>query len=134
VKVGLPNQLAKRENVKPMTDLPHDSKPVVAFLGATVDSKHAQFLVSRQVTSVVGGSSCSPARGDCEVLTMRPGGKAKLAYAPDGKTYVLKLLAIRWVPVRKAGARTGRSSETHPAAHPRHRAARSLGFASFLGG
>jgi hypothetical protein len=109
LKVGLPTKLKKREGVKPLTDLPHSSNAVVSLLGAALDRKSATFLVSRDVSAVEGGSSCTPRRSACQLLTMKPGGKAKLTLADTGTTYVLKVLDIRLIRVGTVGGKSGLS-------------------------
>jgi hypothetical protein len=111
LKVGFPNKLKKHKSVQPLTELPHESNPVVALLGASLDTTHAVFLVSRDVTAVQGGSSCAPRRSACQLLDMKPGGRAKLKNSADGKTYVLKVLDIRLV---RASASHGKSGTTGP--------------------
>ena len=95
LKIGEPTKLEQRNGVKPLTELPHASNPIVALLGATLDRSSATFLVSRDVSSVQGGDGCAPDRSACQLLTMKPGGKAKLTDSFGGKTYVLKVLDIR---------------------------------------
>jgi hypothetical protein len=107
LKVGQPNKLKKREGVQPLTELPHESNPVVALMGASLDTTHAVFLVNRDVTSVQGGRSCAPSRSACQLLDMKPGGKAKLKDSADGKTYVLKVLDIRLVRDSSAHGKSG---------------------------
>ncbi len=95
LKIGWPTKLEQRNGVKPLTELPHASNPIVALLRATLDRTSATFLVSRDVSSVQGGDGCAPDRSACQLLTMKPGGKAKLTDSFGGKTYVLKVLDIR---------------------------------------
>ncbi len=95
LKIGEPTKLEQLNGVKPLTELPHASNPIVALLGATLDRTSATFLVSRDVSSVQGGGGCAPDRSACQLLTMKPGGKAKLTDSFGGKTYVLKVLDIR---------------------------------------
>lgn len=109
LKIGFPTKLKKHDGVKPLTDLPHKSNAVVSLLGAALDGKTATFLVSRDVSSVEGGSSCTPHRSSCQLLTMKPGGKAKLTLTDTGKTYVLKVLDIRLVRVGTVGDKSGLS-------------------------
>ena len=113
LKIGEPKKLELHNGVKPLTELPHASNPIVALLGATLDRTSATFLVSRDVSSVQGGGGCAPDRSACQLLTMKPGGKAKLTNSLGGKTYVLKVLDIRLQRVKvseKAAAKHGSSS------------------------
>ena len=129
LKIGAPGDLKRRDGVKPLTQLPHASNPVVALMGATLDRTTATFLVSRDVASVQGGSGCSPNRSACQLLTMKPGGRAKLVDPTSGKTYVLKVLDIRLVRVKLSG-KTGSGKSQAGGTHGR----RSTAFAQSLGG
>jgi hypothetical protein len=133
LKIGTADKLKRRNSVKPLTELPHASNPVVALVGATLDRKRASFLVSRDIASVHGGSGCSPHRHECEILTMKPGGKAKLTDSASGKTYVLRVLAIRLVRVKlgqKSGGGSGTSHSGSGGVGPSGKAAFSSGSGS----
>ena len=111
LKVGLPGQLKKREGVKRLTVLPHQSRPVIVFLGQTADGSGAVFSVSSDVASVDGTGTCIPAPAQCQYLTMKPGDDETFDYTPDGKTYELKLLGIR--RVRVSGSQHGHGPAGH---------------------
>jgi hypothetical protein len=110
LKIGQPDNLKRRNGVGALTELPHRSNPVVALLGATLDRTKAEFVVSQSVTSVQGGSSCAPRRSQCQLLVMKPGGKAKLRDSASGKTWVLRVLAIRLVRVHGGQGGSGGGS------------------------
>ena len=101
VKVGLKGSLERHDGVKNLEYLPKANTPILIFAGAKVNGEQASFLVSNDVSSVDGGV-CRPGRNQCQVLRMKPGDKASLDYAPDGKTYVLKLIHLRQVRVGKS--------------------------------
>jgi hypothetical protein len=101
VKVGPHGDTKLEKGVKPMTVLPGDAKPVVAFLGTDEGGKEAAFVVSSDVTSVSGVGTCVPSLADCLYVTLRKGEQVSLDYAPDGVTYDLKLVGIRDVKVKQ---------------------------------
>jgi hypothetical protein len=101
VKVGVQGDQKLRKGVKPMTILPDDTTPVVAFLGTDEAGKRAAFVVSSDVTAVSGVGTCVPSLADCLYVTLRKGEQVSLDYAPDGQTYVLKLVDIRDVKVKQ---------------------------------
>ena len=107
VAFGAPGDVTRRKGVEQGTLLPRDTKPIVAFVGATENAKKALFLVSDDVSSVSGDGRCLPGRNDCQLLKLEVGDEAKLAYAPEGdRAYRLKLLAIDLAPLEaKAGAK-----------------------------
>ena len=101
VKVGPQGNTKLEKGVKPMTILPDDTTPVVAFLGTDEGGKRAAFVVSSDVTSVSGVGTCVPSLADCLYVTLRKGEQVSLDYAPDGLTYDLKLVDIKDVKVKQ---------------------------------
>ncbi len=99
VAVGIQGDLNNRKNVKPMTILPGNATPVLAFLGTDEAGKRAAFVVSSDVTSVGGDGACVPSP-NCLYITLEKGESATLDYAPDGQTYELRLQAIRNVKIK----------------------------------
>jgi len=99
VKVGEPNKLQERPEVKRLAMLPTKGKPVVTFLGSTEDGDHAVFLVSPDVDSVKGDGRCAPNHSACQYLLMEPGDKANFHYVPNGKRYNLVLVDIHAVEI-----------------------------------
>jgi hypothetical protein len=99
VMVGVQGDLKKRKGVKPMTILPNDATPVLAFLGTDEAGKRAAFVVSSDVTSVGGDGACVPSP-NCLYITLEKDEVATLDYAPDGQTYELRLRAIRNVKLK----------------------------------
>lgn len=112
VKVGQPDDLTKRTGLKRLTVLPHESRPVVVFLGQTNDGD-ASFSVSDDVSSVHGDGTCIPGPDACRYLTLKAGDKEKFAYDPDGNTYVLKMLGIRRVRVHPGHHHGGNGHTGH---------------------
>lgn len=100
VAVGVQGDLNNRKNVKPMTILPGNANPVLAFLGTDEAGKRAAFVVSSDVTSVGGDGACVPSLANCLYITLEKGESATLDYAPDGQTYELRLQAIRNVKLK----------------------------------
>ncbi|MGZ8666633.1 MAG: hypothetical protein ACXWZM_05935 [Solirubrobacterales bacterium] len=100
VAVGVQGDLHSRKNVKPMTILPSNANPVLAFLGTDEAGKRAAFVVSSDVTSVGGDGACVPSLANCLYITLEKGESATFDYAPDGQTYELRLKAIRNVRLK----------------------------------
>jgi hypothetical protein len=101
VKVGLPGAMKERDDLRRLTVLPHQSNPVIVFLGQTSNGKGAAFSVSNDVASVDGDGTCIPDPSQCQYLTLKPDGQETFDYTPDGKTYGLKLLDVRRVEVHR---------------------------------
>ncbi len=101
VKVGPQGDLQKRTGVKQLTMLPSSSTPVIAFLGTNEGGNRASFLVSTDVTAVIGDGACLTTTPSCQFLTLKEGQVESFDYAPDTLTYRLKLLAIKDVVVSK---------------------------------
>jgi len=99
VMVGVQADLKQRNGVRPMTVLPNEATPVMAFLGTDDAGKRAAFVVSSDVTSVGGDGACVPSPG-CLFITLEKGESATLDYGPDGQTYELELERIRDVKLK----------------------------------
>jgi hypothetical protein len=99
VMVGVQGDLKQRNGVRPMTVLPSEATPVLAFLGTDDAGKRAAFVVSSDVTSVGGDGACVPSPG-CLFITLEKGESATLDYGPDGQTYELELERIRDVKLK----------------------------------
>lgn len=99
VKVGQPNKLDDRAEVKRLALLPSKKKPIASFLGVSEDAKEAIFLISTDVDSVTGDGRCLPKRSACQYVVMKPGDKASFHYTPNGKRYNLILTDIHAVEV-----------------------------------
>jgi hypothetical protein len=74
-------------DVQPLTPLPSQTSPVVAFYGLSADHQQALFLVSNKVDGVTGSGLCLPAPDDCPLLALAGGQSQDLHYTKDGKTY-----------------------------------------------
>ena len=101
VQVGVQGDLRRRNGVKPMTILPNESNPVLAYLGTDEDGERAAFVISSDVSSVSGDGACVPSPS-CLFITLEEGESVTLDYDVDGQTYELRLMEIRDVKL-KAG-------------------------------
>jgi hypothetical protein len=99
VMVGIQGDLKSRKGVEPMTVLPNEATPVLAFLGTDEAGKRAAFVVSSDVSSVGGDGTCVPSP-NCLFITLEKGESATLDYDPNGQTYEVKLQAIRNVKLK----------------------------------
>lgn len=100
VMIGIPGDPKLRENVKPMTILPDEAAPVVAYLGTDEKGKRAAFVVAKDATLSGGTAACVPAPENCLYITLQKGETATLDFGPDGQTYDLRLLEIRDVQLK----------------------------------
>lgn len=94
VKVGQPNKLADRPEVKRLALLPSKNRPIATFLGVSEDAKEAIFFVSADVDSVTGDGRCLPKRSACQYVVMKPGDKVSFHYTPNGNRYNLILTDV----------------------------------------
>jgi hypothetical protein len=107
VKVGPVGELEELSSVKRLTMLPSESKAVITFVGVSEDGKRALFLVSPDVDSVSGDGRCVPSSSSCQYVVLKQGEQATFDFAPDGKTYKLKLLEIRLSSISGDGSGGG---------------------------
>ena len=73
VSFGALGSAKRYKNVKRFTSLPNDKESVVAFLGLSVDSERAYFLVSPAVTGMNGDGVCPGVGSECEFLELAIG-------------------------------------------------------------
>lgn len=81
VTFGALGDAERYKNVKRFTNLPNDKDSVVAFLGLSVDSERAYFLVSPAVTGMNGDGVCPGAGSDCKFLELGIGEQQTLTVA-----------------------------------------------------
>jgi hypothetical protein len=98
--------------VEPMTIIPNEDNPALAFLGTDEKGKNAAFVLSSRSLATGGNASCVPSPDNCIYVTMQEGDTLTVDYTPEGATtpvtYQLTLNKIRDVDV----------SEPKKAAHP----------------
>jgi hypothetical protein len=96
VAFGEVGSMTLRRNVEPLSFLPSEQVPVLVFLGIGGDGSKAMFLVSSDVPDASGQGTCIPSSSSpCYLLVMKTGEVEDFTYGPNGKTYRLKLTAIR---------------------------------------
>lgn len=109
-------EMKTQDEVPPLSSLPSESVPALAFLGVTMDSdlnaKRAFFLVSNDVSLITGDGAC--VLGDpCQLLALKPRQHVDLVWS-DGLTYRVKLLRfgrhVRDKPAAQLGGDDGSSS------------------------
>jgi hypothetical protein len=92
VAVGRAGAMRTRDGVGSPTLLPNGKKPVVAFVGVSENLKRAVFAVSADVDSSDGDGRCDdPTPGECSFVSLEKGDLQTFEYAPDGRTYKLKV-------------------------------------------
>ena len=104
VKVGPTGRTKVLEGIRKLTLLPSNGHPVVQYTGSDKAGKRASFAVSGDVVSTDGKGVCKPSPADCRFLNMRIGQQMKFENG-DGKTYVLKLLAVHIERVHLKGGK-----------------------------
>jgi hypothetical protein len=93
---GEVGSMKPRRDVEPLSFLAGEDLPVLVFLGIGGDGSKAMFLVSSDVSAADGQGTCVPnSSSPCYLLVLRTGQVEDLTYGPNGKTYRLKVTAIR---------------------------------------
>jgi hypothetical protein len=92
--------LQRHKKLKPFAPLPSQAAPVVIYLGASLDGKHAYFSISKLADQPTGAGICAPSPTDCSLLVLAAGQAEDLVYTVDGKTYRIKVNKINRVVTR----------------------------------
>ncbi len=102
-KVG--GESRSMNSVEPMTILPNETNPALAFLGTDEKGKNAAFVLSSRSVATGGNASCVPAPDNCIYVSMKEGDTVTVDFTPDGATepvtYQVTLNRIRDVNVKK---------------------------------
>lgn len=98
-------KLSRRRSVDQLATLPRGEHPLVIFLGVTSDGRRAVFGLGPRLTQS-GEGTCRPSRDRCTFVELRTSAKrnSHILVTPAGRRYVLRLLAIRREPIKKASA------------------------------
>lgn len=97
VRVGPAGDTRKINDVEYLDYLPGRKRPVVQFVGGSIDGKKAAFIVSSDVSNVEGDGRCAPRPQRCEFLMMKVGDEVKLDYDLEGRVYRLRLDKVHMV-------------------------------------
>ena len=97
VEVGVQGNLQNKRNVKPMTILPNENDPVLAFLGTNEEGTRAAFVISSDASVTGGDGACVPDDANCLYITLQKGENKTFFYTPNGQTYEVVLKAIKKV-------------------------------------
>jgi hypothetical protein len=89
--------LTRHKQLKNFTPLPSETSPVLVYLGSTLDQKKAIFSVSKYADQFSGTGTCGPTPSECQLLVLTVGASEQIVYTADGKTYEVKINAIRRV-------------------------------------
>jgi hypothetical protein len=92
------SELQSKQDVGYVAYLPSESKPVFVYVGASQSGNRAFFVLSGAV-SLSGDAACLlPVKPlGCQLIALKPGQSEDVVYVGDGKTYRLKLDAIKTV-------------------------------------
>jgi hypothetical protein len=83
-----------RKDVRPMTPLPGEKAPVITYLGASVESGKAIFMISKDVTASFGEADCVSGTDSCELIEVEPGFPQIFEYGPNKVRYKFNVLKI----------------------------------------
>jgi hypothetical protein len=92
--------LQRHKKLKPFAPLPSQVAPVVIYLGASLNGKHAYFSISKLAEQPTGEGTCAPSPTDCSLLALAAGQAEDFVYTVDGKTYRVKVNKINRVVTR----------------------------------
>ena len=104
IDFGRTGRERKRRNVKRLTILPNDKRPLLVFLGVTANTRRAVFLAD-STTRQNGEGTCRPVR-TCTLIYLSTADKRNEHYFADsrGRVYGLELLRIKAVAVKPKSA------------------------------
>jgi hypothetical protein len=89
-----------RKGVRSQTPLPGPKAPVITYMGASKkDVKKALLLVSNQVTSVFGETSCANKQDQCQLIEVEPGFPVTLVYGANEVHWVVNVLKQELVAI-----------------------------------
>ncbi len=96
LRLGVNGRTETRKDVKRLTPLPSDAKPLILFLGVREDGKESVFLVDSERLSHSGEGRCKPSPTSCSLLYLREDtGSDTHAFTDEqGSRYELRLLDI----------------------------------------
>lgn len=119
---GQSTQLTPFNNVKPATQLPSSSGPIVVYSGATGGGKSATFKLAAEVI-LHGPAVCKPSTSQCESIVLKPGEAEELEYLPPSGgaavVYKLELVSITQVKASAAKAHKASTAQAHKASAAR---------------
>lgn len=101
-------ELEVRHDVPVLTKLPGKKTPVVTTMGANLSKERLVFLVSPQVTAIIGEFGCITRGEICELLEVAPGALLEFVYE-TGVRYTIKVTNVDAIPAR-GGARSSRAA------------------------
>ncbi len=93
---GKPNKAEPtvRRDLAPLTMLPSRTVPALTYMGPSRDGKKAMMLVSSNVTSLFGDSTCAVGSDACQLLALEPNLPQTVVFGANRRTYRIELLAI----------------------------------------
>jgi hypothetical protein len=91
-----------RDHILPQTALPGDKTPVVTFMGLSESAakrKQAKplFLVSADVKSVFGETTCVSGEEACQLIEVEPGFPVTFIYGPNEVHYTINVLKVELI-------------------------------------
>lgn len=110
LRFGREGKTRLRRGIPRLTALPSERSPVAIFLGVSASGKRAVFLLNPAFEQR-GQGTCRPRRATCNFLHLSTDPDKNGHRIVDGKgvNYLLRLEAIRRVPVRRASRASRRS-------------------------
>jgi hypothetical protein len=83
-----------RERVLPATTLPGKKAQVVTYLGISPKQKRPLFMVSDEVTEIVGEAECVAGAGNCQLLEVEPKFPVTVVYGPNHVRFKFTVLDV----------------------------------------
>jgi len=115
---GKPGHRARQyRDVPRLAPFPSPSNPVLVFLGVKNDTKTVVFLITSTATPS-GPGKCVPARGQCELLSLKIGQAERLTVLNwNGTTtnYALKVSAVHLIPTSSSAQANAAYARVSPA-------------------
>jgi len=94
---GKPNKADPyvRRDLPPLTMLPSRDTPALTYMGPSRDGEKALMLISSDVTSIFGDSTCVVGSQVCQLLALEPGLPETVVFGANARIYRIELLNIK---------------------------------------
>jgi hypothetical protein len=102
-----------RRRVPALTPLPGEKAPALTTMGVNLAKRRVLFMVSDEVTSLFGESTCVSGVDSCQLVEVEPGFPLTLVYGPNEIRYHVKVVKvdIKWLQGPPGGSRAPRISQ-----------------------
>jgi hypothetical protein len=83
-----------RKGLLPPATVPGKKTQVLSYVGISPKTKKPLFLVSPEVTAVLGEAECVSGQGSCQMLELEPHFPLTLVYGPNNVRYSFTVLSV----------------------------------------